>query len=77
MKAYYHVSPVTGRPSGVKGYEYGDDYIVLFFTSGAQYVYNWISCGRLHIDMMKELADKQSGLNTYVTRYKPGFLFRK
>jgi len=74
MKTYYHVSPATGKPTGISGYEYGTDYIVIYFTSGVQYVYNWLSCGRYHIEMMKELADNQNGLNTYLTRYKPGFL---
>jgi len=76
MKAYYHVSPATGSPTGIRGYEYGADYIVIYFTSGAQYVYNWISCGKCHVETMKELADSQGGLNSYVTRYKPEFLWK-
>lgn len=73
MNAYYNVSPVTGKPSGVRGYEYGDDYITIYFTSGSKYTYTNGSCGSGHIENMKALADKQSGLNTYVTKHKPPF----
>jgi len=77
MKTYYHVSPLTGKASGVLGYEYGQDYIVIHFTSGAQYIYNWISCGRYHVETMKALADNQSGLNTYLTKHKPHYLAKE
>ncbi|MCL2098331.1 MAG: hypothetical protein FWH23_06190 [Bacteroidales bacterium] len=73
MKSYYNVSPVTGKPSGVEGYEYGDNYITIYFTSGAVYTYTVNSCGSMHIETMKRLADAQSGLNTYVTKNKPPY----
>ena len=73
MNSYYNVSPVTGKPSGVKSYVYGDDYITIHFSSGAVYTYTVDSCGLKHIETMKRLADAQSGLNTYVTKNKPPF----
>jgi hypothetical protein len=73
MNSYYNVSPSTGKASGVKGYEYGSDFITLYFTSGAVYSYSYASCGANHVDTMKNLADAQNGLNTYVTKYKPPF----
>lgn len=77
MKYYYSVSPATGKPSGIKGYMYGDDYITLYFTSGAVYTYTVNSCGSVHIENMKRLADAQSGLNTYVTKYKPPYFSKR
>lgn len=73
MKNYYHISPSTGRRTGVKGYDYGDDYITIYFTSGSVYTYTLESCGEYHLSNMKRLADAQSGLNTYVTRNKPPY----
>ncbi|GAA4453558.1 hypothetical protein GCM10023092_14090 [Rurimicrobium arvi] len=73
MNAYYNVSPVTGKSSGVRGYDYGYDYMTIYFTSGRIYTYTYASCGETHIETMKILADRQSGLNTYVTKHKPTF----
>lgn len=77
MKPYHNFSPITGKSSGVAGYEYGDDYIVIYFTSGAEYTYTHASCGESHINTMKRLADAQSGLNTYVTKYKPAYASKR
>ena len=73
MHPYYSVSLRTGKPSGVRGYEYGDDYITIYFTSGSVYTYTIESCGEYHIANMKRLADAQTGLNTYVTLNKPPY----
>lgn len=73
MKSYYNVSPLTGKSSGVRGYDYGDDYITIYFTSGSKYTYTLDSCGSMHLATMKRLADAQSGLNTYLTKNKPPF----
>lgn len=77
MISYNNVSPSTGKPSGVRGYEYGNDFITLYFTSGAVYSYTNASCGSGHINTMKSLADAQSGLNTYVTKNKPPFASKR
>lgn len=73
MKSYNNVSPLTGKTSGVRGYDYGDDYITIYFTSGSKYTYTLGSCGAAHLATMKRLADAQSGLNTYLTKNKPPF----
>jgi hypothetical protein len=71
MKSYYSISSVTGKPTGIKGYDYGHDYIKIYFTRGPAYTYTDASCGSMHLETMKRLADAQSGLNTYVTNNKP------
>ena len=73
MKSYYSISSSTGKPTGVRGYDYGDDYIKIYFTSGRVYTYTLASCGATHLANMKRLADAQSGLNTYLTRNKPPY----
>lgn len=73
MKNYYHISPSTGKRSGVRGYDYGADYIKIYFTSDSVYTYTLASCRATHLSNMKRLADAQSGLNTYVTRNKPPY----
>lgn len=77
MKNYSHVSPLTGKSSGVKGYEYGDDFITIGFTSGVVYTYTIASCGATHLATMKRLADAQSGLNTYLTKNKPPYASKR
>ncbi|MCM1140325.1 MAG: hypothetical protein NC453_17290 [Muribaculum sp.] len=73
MRNYYHISSSTGKRSGVRGYDYSDDSITIYFTSGSVYTYTLASCGATHLANMKRLADAQSGLNTYVTRNKPPY----
>lgn len=77
MNSYYNVSSLTGKPSGIRGYELGIDFITLYFTSGVVYSYTHNSCGSNHIDTMKVLANAQSGLNTYVTKNKPPFAWKR
>lgn len=73
MRPYHSISLVTGKTSGIRGYEYDSDSITIYFTSGGVYTYTVASCGTNHIQTMKRLADAQSGLNTYITRNKPSF----
>lgn len=73
MKSYFHVSPITGKRTGIKEYEYGENYITIHFTSGSFYTYTTESCGKSHLLTMKHLADAQSGLNTYLTKHKPPY----
>jgi hypothetical protein len=73
MKNYYNVSPVTGKTTGIRGYDYGDDYITIYFSSGSVYTYTYLSAGEVHVEAMKALADGQEGLNTYTTKHKPPF----
>lgn len=71
MKSYFSVSPVTGKSTGIVGYDYGCDFVTVYFTSGRVYHYTIASCGVAHIANIKQLADAQNGLNTYLTRHKP------
>ncbi len=41
MNSYYIVSPVTGNPTGIRGYEYGVQIITIYFTSGSVYHYTY------------------------------------
>ena len=76
MKNYYNVSLSTGRPTGVKGYDYDNTSMTVYFTNGNVYVYTLESCGEVHLNTMKRLADANSGLNTYLTKNKPPFAFK-
>ncbi|HAA54780.1 MAG TPA: hypothetical protein DCE42_08475 [Myxococcales bacterium] len=54
--------------SGVKFYEYGEDWIRVAFTSGQVYEYTHASAGKEHIDEMKRCADEGEGLSTYISQ---------
>ena len=73
MNPYFSISPVTGKRSSIQGYEYGEDYITIYFSNGSIYTYTLKSCGEGHLSTMKRIADTQSGLNTYLTRNKPPY----
>lgn len=73
MKNYSSISLTTGKPTGILGYDYNYDTMIIHFTSGAKYTYTIASCGTVHLSKMKQLADSQRGLNTYLTKYKPPY----
>ena len=73
MKFYFSLSPITGKRSSVQSYEYGDDYIAIYFSNGSVYTYTLESCGEEHLSTLKRLADAQNGLNTYLTKFKPPY----
>ena len=74
MINYSSFSSITGKPTGVKGYEYDDISITIYFKNGGAYCYNHETCGEWHVDNMKTLANNQHGLNSYVTKNKPMFI---
>lgn len=54
--------------SGIHSYEIGYDYIKVKFNGTAK-IYQWSYSGRAgqrHVDIMKSLAIKGSGLNSYI-----------
>ncbi len=55
-----------GRDSGVYSYEIGSDYIKVQFSTGRIYTYTYLSAGRIHIENMKRIAERGTGLNTYI-----------
>lgn len=62
MERYLDLS----RSSGVSHYENGNDFIIVQFTDGAQYLYNYSSAGQENIEHMKVLAANGSGLNSFI-----------
>lgn len=57
-----------GRNSGVSSYEIGDDYIIVEFSDGARYLYNYNRTGSSNIETMKSLAISGRGLNSFISR---------
>jgi len=57
-----------GGSSGVSSYEIGDDNIIVEFSDGARYLYNYISPGRMDVEKMKALAVSGRGLNSFISR---------
>ena len=55
-----------GGDSGVSEYEIGDDYIEVEFSDGSLYLFNYESAGSQNIEHMKTLAEKGSGLNSFI-----------
>lgn len=55
--------------SGVRAYEFGDDYIRVQFTSGSVYLYTVESAGEESIEEMKKLAEAGEGLNRYIIQH--------
>lgn len=56
--------------SGVYGYEIGNDYIRVQFSSGQVYRYSYNGkAGSYHVENMKTLARRGSGLNSYINSY--------
>ena len=56
----------VNRDSGVRSFEYGDDWIRVQFKDGKTYEYRASKIGRRHIETMKSLADAGDGLNAYI-----------
>jgi len=66
-----------GGTSGVSTYEIGSDFIkIKFKTSSIIYVYSNIKTGQQHVEAMKQLAERGSGLQAYVNHHK-GMKFDK
>jgi hypothetical protein len=61
--------------SNIIGYD--DDYdqywIEIFFADGSVYAYDRESCGEETVHHMLELARTGSGLNSYVSTYRPRY----
>ena len=57
----------SGKASGASAYEIGDDYIKVVFK-GKTYNYTERQNSKKTIDLLKELAQQQLGLSTYISR---------
>lgn len=54
--------------SGIAAYEVGEDYILVKFSEGGTYLYSYRKAGQRHVDEMKRLAQRGSGLNSYINK---------
>jgi len=65
MKKYKDVN----GGSGISFYECGPDFISIKFKDNATiYTYNYAVTGKKHVEKMKWLAEKGSGLSTYIAQ---------
>ena len=63
--------------SGVLAYELGPDWIAVKFAEGAVYRYDAERPGRPVVAEMKRLAERGSGLSTYISRVVQGNFAKK
>ena len=63
--------------SSIDSYEEGEDFIRIEFNNGSIYLYTELSCGKEAISEMKELANKGSGLVSYIAVEKPAFFAKE
>ena len=57
----------SGGDSGVDSFEIGDDYIIVKFKGTFKtYRYSYMKAGRHHVEQMKLLARRGSGLHAYI-----------
>jgi hypothetical protein len=60
----------AGGDSGVYAYEIGADYIAVMFSGTSRtYTYSYRKAGSSHVEQMKVLALRGSGLNSYINKY--------
>ena len=58
------------RDSGITHFEIGEDYIRARFEGNSSvYTYSYELSGKKHIEQMKILAKKGSGLGTYISQH--------
>ncbi|ABY63278.1 virion structural protein [Pseudomonas phage 201phi2-1] len=57
-----------GGNSSIRGYDHGEDWLVVMFSDGSRYLYTLKSTEREQLDYMRRLAMAGKGLNSYITR---------
>jgi mRNA-degrading endonuclease RelE of RelBE toxin-antitoxin system len=66
MKQYLN----TGGNSNIESYDAGDSYIILKLKDEQRvFIYSYKKAGRKHVEAMKALAEKGSGLDEYINHY--------
>ena len=55
--------------SFILSYSIEEDSITVQFKDGGTYLYNYDSTGVKEVEQMKRLAEKGSGLNTYINQF--------
>ena len=63
--------------SNIAGYEYGEDWIRIYFKDDSEYEYSGEYMTQYMIDQMKYLADQGDGLNAYINKNKPKYSSKK
>lgn len=63
----FHYANIGGN-SSVRGYDHGEDWIVVEFSDGTRYLYTTKSTTPESIGYMKQLAFDGKGLNSYIMR---------
>ncbi|MGH7648758.1 MAG: hypothetical protein ACREND_11610 [Gemmatimonadaceae bacterium] len=63
--------------SGVEAFEIHDESIVVRFSGGPTYEYDYVQSGRVHVEQMKRLARAGRGLSTYISQHVRGAFARK
>jgi hypothetical protein len=60
----------SGGNSGVSTYQIGSDFIIVKFSGTASpYKYSYQKAGQSHVENLKQLARRGSGLNSYIYKY--------
>lgn len=54
--------------SPIIGYEIESTRITVWFKGGKPYSYSYVSAGASNVEIMKQLAQKGSGLSAFITR---------
>ncbi len=55
--------------SGVLKYEIFTEHIIIQFKSQGSYYFSYKNPGQVHVEKMKDLAEKGQGLSTYISKY--------
>ena len=56
----------THGDSGVSAFKVGTDFIIVRFTKGGTYLYDYFTTGSYHVNNMIRLARLGNGLNGYI-----------
>lgn len=54
--------------SPITHYQIENEKIIIWFIGGKSYTYSYNGAGKYHVEQMKILAQKGSGLSAYVTQ---------
>jgi hypothetical protein len=57
----------SGGNSGIRSYEISADSIVIEFSDGGRYLYNYQRTGSDNVERMKSLAVNGRGLNSFIS----------
>ncbi len=61
------------RDSNIQGYDFGTDWITVYFKDNSAYTYTRSSAGSNAVEDMIALARRGDGLNAYISRHHPNY----